>query len=90
MYRLDLKFKTDATYLAVFNGETEVVTLNDAGILTKADERTTAEQQDGWWIVRAYFTANGNGISLRKASTDSAPVTIGSFLLLKTKIHRRI
>lgn len=86
VYRLDVKFKADTKYFAVFNGTAEVVTLNDKEILTKADDRTTAELKDGWWTVRAYFTSKENGISFRKVTDDTSPVVIESILLLKTKI----
>lgn len=86
VYCLKFTVKTSATYMTVALGNTEIVTFDKEGILSRSDERTTWSEEDGWQSVCAYFYGGDGELCLKKGAGDSSAVTLAEYLLLETKI----
>lgn len=87
VYCLKFSAKISAAYLTVAVGDTEIVSLDKEGILSRADERTTdVVSENGVHSVCAYFNAASGNLCFRKGATDEKSVALANICLLKTKI----
>ncbi len=86
VYQLTFSVKTEAAYLTLFYGEEELLTLTEDGLLSQADDRTTAVKAGDFWKVSAYFTGGAGALSFRKGASDVHPVTLAAVDLVKTKM----
>ena len=86
VYQLTFSVKTEAAYLTLFYGEEELLTLTEDGLLSQADDRTTAVKEGDFWKVSAYFTGGAGALSFRKGASDVHPVTLAAVDLVKTKM----